>query len=64
VDTNSPILSADNSDERHSSDISITLSASDENGLNYAKYSRMGEENCVNSGINFTGGDVITYSTE
>ena len=65
VDNTAPTVSANNSsNSRYTGDIAITLSVSDNNGLNYAKYSRTSAWDCVNNGTSFTNGTIITGNVE
>ena len=64
VDNAVPILSADNFWVWWNDDIEITLSASDNNGLNYSKYSWISASDCVNNWTTFVNGETITYTTE
>ena len=56
IDTTKPTVSADNSGSWKTSNITIKLSASDTNGLNYAKYSWTSAADCTSNGTSFSNG--------
>jgi hypothetical protein len=49
LDTTAPALSANNAGEWKTSDITITLSVDDTNGINYSKYSWVSLADCVSN---------------
>lgn len=57
IDTTKPSVSADKSSSNwYTSAQTITLSASDTNGLNYAKYSWTSAVDCTSNGTSFSNG--------